>query len=205
MMLSLEGRNYFYQWDTNQKITSGGFAVGDEIHFYNRKQSMALVTMAYEFEGKVVADVPNCLLESSYPITVYRYVYNKDSGYTLDRQNFEVQQRAKPDHYVYEETELYTFGKLLNEAKNHSDLAVDSAEKAKTSEINAEKSATSSAQSATNAEQSANKAAQSEAEAKKAVEAVKTTVFQVVTLEDVQTKKKYQLSVVNGRLTMTEV
>lgn len=205
MMLSLEGRNYFYQWDTNQKITSGGFAVGDEIHFYNRKQSMALVTMAYEFEGKVVADVPNCLLESSYPITVYRYVYNKDSGYTLDRQNFEVQQRAKPDHYVYEETDLYTFGKLLNEAKNHSDLAVESAKEAKISETNAVNAKNEAVSSATAAKLSEQNASKSEDEAKKAVEDIKTTVFQVVTLEDVQTKKKYQLSVVNGRLTMTEV
>lgn len=163
MMLSLNGRNFFYQWDTNQKVTSSSFVVGDEIHFYNRNQSVALVTKAYELEGKVVADVPNWLLESSYPIVVYRYVYNKDSGYTIDKQNFEVKQRPKPDHYVYEETELYTFGKLLNEAKTYAE------------------------------------------EAKQAVEDIKNTVFQVVTLVDEETNKQYQLSVVKGRLIMTEV
>lgn len=122
-----DGREHFYQWDKNQKITSNRFRVGDEIHFHNIKTSTALPLIAYELDGKVVVDVPNILLQSSQPITVYRYINNADnSGYTIEEQIFKVTQRAKPDDYVYTETEIYTIktavDKALLEAKESGEF-----------------------------------------------------------------------------------
>ena len=74
------------------------------------KQATALPLIAYELDGKVVVDVPNILLQSAQPITVYRYINNADnSGHTLEEQQFKVKQRAKPDDYVYTETEVLNY------------------------------------------------------------------------------------------------
>jgi hypothetical protein len=121
----LDGRESFYQWDINQQIT-GDFKAGDEIHFYNIKLPTALVVIAYESDGKVVADVPNILLQSSLPITVYRYINGSDTSFTIDEHTFTVIQRAKPDDYVYSETEVLTIttavNKALEDAKNSGDF-----------------------------------------------------------------------------------
>lgn len=124
-----DGRKYFYQWDLNQKITSDSFRVGDEIHFVNIKQMTALVVAAYELDGKIVANVPNILLQESYPIIVYRCIANGDAASTIDKCKFGVEKRPKPDDYGYTETELYTIKTAINialeEAKNSGDFKGD--------------------------------------------------------------------------------
>lgn len=124
-----DGRKYFYQWDLNQKITSDSFRVGDEIHFVNIKQMTALVVAAYELDGKIVANVPNILLQESYPIIVYRCIANGDAASTIDKCKFSVEKRPKPDDYGYTETELYTIKTAINialeEAKNSGDFKGD--------------------------------------------------------------------------------
>lgn len=121
-----DGRERFYQWDIDQKITSNTFKVGDEIHFYNRKLSTTPVVIAYELGGKVVADVPNILLQSSSPITAYRYITDENGSKTIEEHTFEVTQRPKPDDYVYTETEIYTIktavDKALLEAKESGEF-----------------------------------------------------------------------------------
>lgn len=112
----LDGRKSFYQWDLNQKITSEKFKVGDEIHFHNIRQSEALVVLAYEFDGKVVADVPNILLSTPLPIHAYVYVTEDTASKTIYEKIFTVEQRAKPSDYVYSETELYTITTAVNKA-----------------------------------------------------------------------------------------
>ena len=112
-MKILDGRTSFYQWDINQKITSSEFNIGDEIHFHNMRQNTALVVIAYELDGKVVADVPNVLLQTSYPIRVYKYLVQGTSGQTAYEHTFNVIQRAKPDDYVYTETEILRYEDLV--------------------------------------------------------------------------------------------
>lgn len=121
-----DGRKSFYQWDLNQKITSPNFKVGDEIHFTSLQQSTALIVLAYELDGKVVADVPNILLQNSYPITAYQYITVTDMDYTIDEQLFTVIKRPQPDDYVYTETEIYSIKtaveKALLEAKESGEF-----------------------------------------------------------------------------------
>lgn len=107
-----DGRESFYQWDLNQKIASTELKVGDQVHFFNMKQQTALVVKAYELDNKIVADVPNILLQSSYPIYVYHYVTVDGSSFTKREYKFDVEQRAKPDDYVYTETEVLTYTSL---------------------------------------------------------------------------------------------
>lgn len=107
-----DGRPSFYQWDTNQKITSDQFKVGDEIHFFNMKQPNALVVLAYELDNKIVVDVPNILLQKSYPIIAYRVYVDDDGKATIEEHQFEVNQRPKPEDYVYTETEILNYSNL---------------------------------------------------------------------------------------------
>ena len=125
-MYIVDGRKSFYQWDLNQKITCDGLKIGDEVHLRNARSSTALVVLAYELDGKIVVDVPNILLQASYPITAYRYIYNGTSAYTTKEYTFNVKQRPMPDDYVYVETELYTIttavNKALEDAKNSGEF-----------------------------------------------------------------------------------
>ena len=107
-----DGRPSFYQWDTNQKITSDQFKVGDEIHFFNIKQPNALVVLAYELDNNIVVDVPNILLQKSYPIIAYRVYVDDDGKATIEERQFKVKQRPKPEDYVYTETEVLNYSNL---------------------------------------------------------------------------------------------
>lgn len=111
-MYIYDGRTTFYQWDTNQKVTSESFKVGDEVHFFNLKQPNALVVLAYELNGEIVADVPNILLQSSYPIIVYRMYIDNNGRHTREEYTFKVAQRAKPINYVYTETEIKNYADI---------------------------------------------------------------------------------------------
>ena len=106
-MTIYNGRESFYQWDLNQKVTSETFQVGDKIHFYSLRHPTALATKAYALDGKVVADVPNILLQTTNPIKIYRYISNPTSAQTVDEETFVVKQKPQPSDYFYTETELY--------------------------------------------------------------------------------------------------
>ena len=117
-----DGRESFYQWDLNRKITSTEFSVGDEIHMFNQQQSQALTLSAYELDGKVVVDVPNILLQAALPIYAYKYVEDGSGAYTLGEVGyFDVIKRPKPSDYVYTETEIKCYSDLdarLTELEN---------------------------------------------------------------------------------------
>lgn len=101
-------RDSFYQWDTNQKVVHN-FKVGDEVHFFNMKQPTALTVRAYQLDNTVVAEVPNILLQSSYPIYVYWMYLDQNGQYTKEEFTFTVKQRPKPAGYVYTETEVLSY------------------------------------------------------------------------------------------------
>ena len=107
------GRSSFWQWDVNQKLTASWLQVGDKIHITNGQQKEAPVLQAYKFEGTVVVDVPNIMLQEALPISAYRYI-EEDEGveYTATKFVFTVRQRPRPDSYVYTETEVLTYHAL---------------------------------------------------------------------------------------------
>jgi hypothetical protein len=132
-MKILDGRAEFFQWDVNQKLTSPDLAEGDEVHFYNVTLPKALVVEAYELDGAVVADVPNILLQKPLEIKVYRYVTENDSSATRADFSFPVRRRAKPEDYVYTETELVRVEdyvkKALEKAKASGEFKGDKGDK----------------------------------------------------------------------------
>ena len=133
-----DNRTSFYQWDTDQKVVHN-FQVGDEVHFFNPKQEAALTVKAYQLGDEVVADVPNVLLQSSYPITVYCMHLCDDCKCTKEKFTFKVDPRPKPSGYVYTETEVLSYESLdarIKELENHSgieEIVNDALEEAKNS------------------------------------------------------------------------
>lgn len=108
----LDGRGSFWQWDLNQRITADWLKVGDIIHVTNDKQPTAPMLKAYDFNGTVVVDVPNILLQDILPISAYRYIEDGDAAATINKFIFKVRQRPRPDGYVYTETEILTYHQL---------------------------------------------------------------------------------------------
>ena len=109
-----DGRKSFFQWDVNQRITSPNLSVGDEVHFHTPTFPSALVVKAYALGDLVVADVPNIMLQDVQIINAYKYVTEADGRSTRKKCTFSVQARAKPEDYVYTETELLNY-KFLEE------------------------------------------------------------------------------------------
>ena len=107
-----DGRETFYQWDLNRKIIIEDNTI-DEVHFCNKTDDCSLVVKAYK-EGELsVADVPNILLQTDWPIRVYGYC---GGCYTKQSAVFKVAARSKPADYVYTEVELWNAEKAVEEA-----------------------------------------------------------------------------------------
>lgn len=98
-----------YQWDTGRKIeiiSNESFV--KEVHFSNSDKDDALVVVPYEENGSIYANIPNILLQKNMPIKLYLTTTER----TLKRFMLTVYPRAKPDGYVYTETEVLNYNKL---------------------------------------------------------------------------------------------
>lgn len=109
MFSILDGREYFYQWDLDRKISVNDKSI-TQLHFTNATTNNALVVVVKDLE----ADVPNILLQESWDIIVYGY----DDNHTRYEQRFEVKKRSKPESYVYTETEVLNYNTLVQELQN---------------------------------------------------------------------------------------
>lgn len=115
MIKIYDGRENFYQWDLNRKLTVLDPEV-TEVHFCNGTDSCSLVVEVKEMtvtaggkETKVrVVDVPNILLQSALDIRVYAC----HDECTSFEETFKVKGRTKPEDYVYTETEILRYEEL---------------------------------------------------------------------------------------------
>lgn len=107
-----DGREHFYQWDTDRRIVVEDPTI-KEVHFCNRTGDCSLVCEVYfhdnDFGGVYVANVPNILLQTDWKIRVYAY----DGKHTRYDASYEVKSRTKPADYVYTETEVLNYNTLL--------------------------------------------------------------------------------------------
>lgn len=98
-----------YQWDTGRRIeiiSNESFV--KEVHFSNSDKDVALVVTTYEENGSVYVNIPNILLQKSLPIKLYLTTTER----TIKRFMLTVYARAKPDSYVYTETEILNYNNL---------------------------------------------------------------------------------------------
>jgi hypothetical protein len=98
-----DGRECFYQWDSNRKIIVEDAAI-TELHFCNKTDDCSLVVEVKDG----LANVPNILLQSDWDVRVYAFC----SDYTKVEKRFKVVARTKPSDYAYTETEVRTYNQL---------------------------------------------------------------------------------------------
>ena len=116
MFKLLDKRPYFWQWDSNQRLTMNGLSEGCEVHFKNDATDEPLTTLVRIEDGIPVCDVPNILLTSSDSIKVYIYVKDLLGNRTVRGKVLTVKGREKPNDYVYTETEVQSIEKLIDDA-----------------------------------------------------------------------------------------
>ena len=99
-----------WQWDTGRKIKIQTWENKSvtEAHFSIVGSDQALVLAVYEENGEMFADIPNILLQQKEQIVVY--LVNDER--TVDYFNITIIPRAKPDDYVYTETEIKNYKTL---------------------------------------------------------------------------------------------
>lgn len=100
MFSILDGREHFYQWDTDRKLVVADSGI-DKVHFCNRTGSCSLARCVYEVNGTRLVDVPNVILQDNYRLNVYAY----DRNYTKHSQTFSIVARTKPADYISTEEE----------------------------------------------------------------------------------------------------
>lgn len=94
-----DGRNYFWQWDTGQKLIVLNDDV-DEVHFSNSNMAYSIPTKVYaESDGTRVCDVPDIIL--MLPKNLIASAYETDGpDKTIKTVKFAVRQRPIPADYI---------------------------------------------------------------------------------------------------------
>jgi hypothetical protein len=118
----LDGRRDFWQWDTGQLLLVNDPACG-EVHYCDGTEERALVAKIKTLEdGRRAADVPNILLQTYGILVAYLYQEDEHGASTRKDYQFRVLPRAKPEDYVYTETEVLnyqTLAKRMDEWEQH--------------------------------------------------------------------------------------
>lgn len=116
MIKIYDGKTQFYQWDINQKLTVDNPDI-KELHFTNAAIGKALVVEV--ING--TANVPNILLQYDFDIKAYGFC----GECVRDSAVFNVIGRAKPEDYVYTETEIKTWDSLKEELEAEIDKQIE--------------------------------------------------------------------------------
>lgn len=100
--------NYLTQWDYNRKlimyIDNYDLSIAPEVHFSNNKSEEALVVQSVVDGDKITVDIPNILLQQSYPLLVHVYltdINDVSSQKTIAYAEILIKKKAKPSDYTY--------------------------------------------------------------------------------------------------------
>jgi hypothetical protein len=108
-----------YQWDTGRKVKVAlDNKPVSEVHFCTLGDENALVALPYEVDGNIVANIPNILLQNNGAVCVYIVSATENGERTIGKRTFAVASRAKPEGYIYTETEVLNYTLLDNRLKN---------------------------------------------------------------------------------------
>lgn len=111
------GGRQLYQWDTDRSIEvrlCDGESV-NEVHYAHAEDDIAPVVKVQDYDGRMFADIPNILLQRFGTLKVWAVVYTEDGRQTLRNAYLSVRARAKPDDYVYTETEIMDYRKVAED------------------------------------------------------------------------------------------
>lgn len=166
-----------YQWDTGRYITTDIEA--DHVHFSNKGDSKAVIMELADSKAKI----PDYLLQTGKQLCVY-VVRN---GITVESNVFSVNQRERPESYVYDEDQRNFVYALIASAKAATEAAKQAAGAATQTAQNADISANRAnmaAEAAEKASGDANKAAISASQAAKSLMVVGEARGTAIHLDD---------------------
>lgn len=128
LLLNLNGESikHYYQWDSEQCVVFNGKNMTNttDVHFCNIDSDKALVVKPDIDGDRIIAKVPNKLLQVAKPIVVYLYRSDEANGNnTMWSARITVVPRPKPADYVYTETEILSYTHLDNRIKALEDEA----------------------------------------------------------------------------------
>lgn len=110
--------NDLFQWDANRILEIYGLTLPSlpEIHFANARMSKAIVKQASSYENGVIkVRIPNILLETAIPITVYICGYEGNEFISWYSLAINVKPRQKPEDYIAKDDEkIYSYNALEN-------------------------------------------------------------------------------------------
>ena len=124
--INADGMNDLFQWDINRSVVITGVDPSHEyqVHFKNLNMDSVIVKNATSYDTETVtARIPNELLQSEFPITLYIYGSIGDTVRTFTTADLKVIPRPKPSDYVLpdDEDEAFTYIKLKTELNALSD------------------------------------------------------------------------------------
>ena len=105
-------RPRFWQWDTGRRLVVTGLAAGTQIHFHKAGMPSPLTLRVYADGEALVCDVPDELLQAATSFIAYTYITDVHGALTQSSKTFAINERAKPDGYVYTPTEAQTWDQL---------------------------------------------------------------------------------------------
>lgn len=112
-----DGRDHFWQWDSDRKLIIEDASI-TEVHFSNRTDDYSLVCETYVENGITLVNVPNILLQTDWRI----HVYAVDGNYTKHEKCYEIIARTKPSDYVYTETEIINWQYIKTQLDSKADV-----------------------------------------------------------------------------------
>lgn len=103
-----------WQWDSGRRveITPRPGCTVDAVNFYNGTTEKALVGVLHNDGEVFTAKIPNLLLQSDNNLIVYSIMIDDDGAQTTESMTLGVNEKPKPDDYVYTETEILTWTEL---------------------------------------------------------------------------------------------
>lgn len=114
-------RKHFWQWDTGRKLKVTGLEEGSQIHFHREGMELPFTVLVYTVGSDLLCDVPDELLQQAKTFAAYIYVTDVNGYLTKASKTFVVEERPKPNNYVYTPTEIKTWeqldSKIADEAK----------------------------------------------------------------------------------------
>lgn len=105
-----DGRDYLYQWDTNVKLLVDDTI--NEVHFAKRYHMNTYTVQVLVSDTERYVRIPNILLEDTYDLLVYGFIYDDNGNRTKCDKTFTIEPRIKPDGYVYTESEVLNYHSL---------------------------------------------------------------------------------------------
>ena len=105
-----DGSKFFYQWEHDHKLIVPEGCV--QVLFDNGTTKNALACAVQQEGDRYVCDVPNIFLQTAGQIKAYGW----DGSKVIESVAFAVQPMAKPDNYIYNQTDVLGVETAVQEA-----------------------------------------------------------------------------------------